>query len=145
MSYYRRSYAPKTSTTYAPKASTSYAPKASTGSKPTYVYSLNCTDGKKYVGMTSNIDRRMGEHFGGRGAQWTQKNPPVSINHIQKCTSEKNAKKAEKIVYEKMRDYHGTDKVRGAGYTSSITEKYPTTEKYTITEKYSITKKYTKK
>ena len=30
-----------------------------------------------------------------------------------------NAKKAETIVYKNMRDYHGKDKVRGAGHTKS--------------------------
>jgi predicted GIY-YIG superfamily endonuclease len=100
----------------------SYTPKTNTQSNPTYVYSLNCANGKKYVGMTSDIDRRMDQHFSGNGAQWTQKNQPVSINHIQECTSKENAKKAERIVYENMRDYHGIDNVRGAGHTSSITK-----------------------
>ena len=87
--------------------------------KSTYVYSLNLKNGKKYVGMTQNLDKRIGQHFLGKGAKWTQKNKPVSINHIQKCKSYSNAKKAETIVYKKMRDYHGINKVRGAGHTKS--------------------------
>ena len=44
-----------------------------------------------------------------------QKNKPTSINHVQKCKNMSNAKKAKTIVYKNMRDYHGKDKVRGAG------------------------------
>lgn len=87
--------------------------------KQTYVYSLNLKNGKKYVGMTQNLEKRMGQHFLGKGAKWTQKNKPVSINHVQKCKSYENAKKVETIVYKKMRDYHGIKKVRGAGHTKS--------------------------
>ena len=50
---------------------------------------------------------------------WTEKNPPVSVNHINKCSSLQTAKNAERIVYRRMADYHGGDKVRGAGHTSS--------------------------
>ena len=91
----------------------------SNSNKQAYVYSLNLKNGKKYVGMTQNLEKRMGQHFLGKGAKWTQKNKPVSINHIQKCKSYENAKKAETIVYKKMRDYHGIKKVRGAGHTKS--------------------------
>ena len=75
--------------------------------------------GSQYVGMTENIEKRMNQHFSGNGAKWTQKNKPISINHIQQCRNKDNAKKAETIVYKKMRDYHGMDKVRGAGHTKS--------------------------
>lgn len=127
MSYYKNrstGYKNKSSTGYKNKSSTGYKSKSSTGyksksSKQTYVYSLNLKNGKKYVGMTQNLEKRMGQHFLGKGAKWTQKNKPVSINHIQKCKSYENAKKAETIVYKKMKDYHGINKVRGAGHTKS--------------------------
>lgn len=88
-------------------------------SKSTYVYSLNLKNGKKYVGLTQNLKKRMNDHFNGCGSKWTQKNKPMSINHIQKCKSYENAKKAEKIVYYNMKNYHGPTKVRGAGNTKS--------------------------
>ena len=87
--------------------------------KSAYVYTLNLENGKKYVGMTTNIDRRLGEHFSGEGAKWTQKHAPVSVNSVQKVSSTQYAKKLETIVYHKMKDYHGISKVRGAGYTKS--------------------------
>ena len=81
------------------------------------VYSLNLEGGRKYVGMTTDVERRLSEHFSGRGSVATRQFAPVSVNHVQTCRSEHTAKRAEKIVYEKMRDYHGMDKVRGAGHT----------------------------
>lgn len=84
-----------------------------------YVYSLNLENGKKYVGMTSNINRRMNQHFSGNGAKWTQKYEPVSINRISEYKSKNEARHAETDVYYKMKNYHGGSKVRGAGYTKS--------------------------
>lgn len=83
------------------------------------VYSLNLEGGRKYVGKTDNFDQRMKQHFSGNGSQWTQKHAPVSINHVQVCRTAASQAKAETIVYTKMRDYHGSDVVRGAGYTKS--------------------------
>ena len=37
--------------------------------KLTPVYSLNLKNGKKYVGMTSNPEKRIGQHFLGKGAK----------------------------------------------------------------------------
>ena len=88
--------------------------------QPIYVYSLNQQEGKKYVGLTQNLSNRLNDHFNGKGAKWTQKHKPTSINHIQRCRNLKNAKKAETIVYKNMRDYHGMNKVRGAGHTRSV-------------------------
>jgi len=116
-------YKPKTTAGYKPKTTAGYKPKSSTGyksKKDAYCYSLNCVNGKKYVGFTTNLDKRLNDHFSGNGSKATQKHRPVSINHIQKCKNEDNAKKAERIVYQKMSDYHGIENVRGAGHTSSI-------------------------
>jgi predicted GIY-YIG superfamily endonuclease len=85
-----------------------------------YVYTLNLEGGRKYVGMTSNIDRRLEEHFSGNGSKWTQKYSPESISNIRKVPSVQYAKKLETIMYTNMKNYHGGDKVRGAGHTSSI-------------------------
>ena len=86
---------------------------------PAYVYSLNLKGGAKYIGYTQNLEKRMEQHFSGNGAQWTQKHQPVSINSIQKVSSVAYAKKLETIIYHKMKNYHGVQKVRGAGHTRS--------------------------
>jgi predicted GIY-YIG superfamily endonuclease len=87
---------------------------------PAYVYTLNLEGGRKYVGMTTNIDQRMDQHFSGEGSAWTQKYAPVSIKSIKLAKGIDAAKKLETKTYFKMKDRHGTDMVRGAGHTTSI-------------------------
>jgi putative endonuclease len=41
------------------------------------VYILSCADDSFYTGITCNLDRRLSEHEGGRGARWTQRRLPV--------------------------------------------------------------------
>jgi len=84
-----------------------------------YVYTLNLKGGNKYVGYTQNPSKRISDHFSGNGAQWTQKHQPVSVNSIQKVSSVAIAKNLETKIYYNMKNYHGTAKVRGAGYTKS--------------------------
>jgi putative endonuclease len=84
-----------------------------------YVYTLNLKGGAKYVGYTTDLNKRLYQHFSGNGAQWTQKNPPISVNSIQKVSSVAYAKKLETIIYYKMKEYYGRSRVRGAGNTKS--------------------------
>jgi putative endonuclease len=86
---------------------------------PAYVYTLNLKGGAKYVGYTENLKKRLSQHFTGKGAKWTQKHQPISVNIIQKVSSVAYAKKLETIIYYRMKEYHGTSKVRGAGNTKS--------------------------
>ena len=97
----------------------SSASSGKSGGKQHYAYSLNLAGGRKYVGITTNPERRLAQHFGGQGAQWTQKHAPVSVNHLQRCSSAGTAKSAERIITQRMKNYWGSDKVRGAGHTSS--------------------------
>ena len=84
-----------------------------------YVYTLNLKGGAKYVGYTTNLKKRLSQHFSGNGAKWTQKYEPISVNSVQKVSSVAYAKKLETIIYYKMKEYHGASKVRGAGNTKS--------------------------
>ena len=36
-----------------------------------YQYTLNQTGGKKYFGITSNLNRRLDSHFSGTSSKWT--------------------------------------------------------------------------
>ena len=84
-----------------------------------YVYTLNCKGGNKYVGMTKNIEGRLSQHFTGNGAKWTQKHEPVNVNSVQYVNTTSYARKLETIIYYNMKNYHGSNKVRGAGYTKT--------------------------
>jgi len=46
------------------------------------IYKVNCETGKKYIGMTNNFERRMDQHFSGRGAKVTQKFEPKDAKEI---------------------------------------------------------------
>ncbi len=37
-----------------------------------FVYILRCDDGRLYTGMTGDIERRLREHKGGKGARFTR-------------------------------------------------------------------------
>ena len=42
-------------------------------------YILVCANGALYTGMTSNLDRRLDEHFSGRGGPYTQTCKPIQF------------------------------------------------------------------
>jgi len=73
--------------------------------------------GKKYVGYTSNLTKRLNDHFNGNGSMVTKECKPISINHISSYKNIYSAKKAESLIYNRMKQYHGNNKVRGAGNT----------------------------
>jgi predicted GIY-YIG superfamily endonuclease len=64
-------------------------------SKEYYQYTLNQTGGKKYIGITSNLDKRLDAHFSGNGSQWTQKFRPTSVEEINFVGNYQNAKRVE--------------------------------------------------
>jgi putative endonuclease len=122
MPTYKKKYTYSKKTKYKKKTTTSTYKKKTTTStyknkSNAYTYSLNLKGGKKYVGYTTNIKKRLNQHFSGNGSKVTQECKPISINHIQKCRNVNTAKKAETIIYKKMSNYHGKNKVRGAGHT----------------------------
>mgnify|MGYP006448944317 CR=1 FL=1 len=53
--------------------------------KETYIYKLDLENGKKYVGKTNNVDRRMNQHFNGNGAKVTKKFKPIEGEVIDSC------------------------------------------------------------
>jgi putative endonuclease len=43
------------------------------------MYILECRDGSYYVGSTWNLEKRLGEHNSGQGAEYTKRRLPVSL------------------------------------------------------------------
>lgn len=46
-----------------------------------YVYMIKCSDGSLYTGVTTDINRRIGEHNAGIGANYTRTRVPVGLVH----------------------------------------------------------------
>ena len=76
------------------------------------VYVLECEGGYYYVGRTGDSEKRLKQHFLGKGAKWTRKHKPRRIvNYLR------NVKKSdEKKIAERMIKKHGASKVRGGPY-----------------------------
>jgi predicted GIY-YIG superfamily endonuclease len=81
------------------------------------IYVLQCENNKYYVGKTSNIDRRLAQHFSDEGgSEWTKLYPPLKVIDVQDMTGD----------YDEMNrtlDYmkaYGIDNVRGAQWSNTI-------------------------
>ena len=87
---------------------------------PTSIYKLNLENGKKYIGKTTDVDRRMDEHFGGAGSEVTKKFKPKSgeiIDEVPGFFSDDT----EQYHTEQYIKKNGYGNVRGGRYTNSTT------------------------
>jgi len=57
---------------------------------------LECRDGRLYIGITTDIERRMNEHnTGRRGARFTRANPPSRLIGVRRVIDRSTALKLE--------------------------------------------------
>ena len=77
------------------------------------VYVLALEDDCWYVGITYNLNLRMGQHWAGEGAKWTRLHKPVRLAEVIYPAN----KDTENQITEKYRELYGTDKVRGGKWT----------------------------
>ncbi len=85
-----------------------------------YIYVLKLIDDRYYVGRTSNILKRMQEHFTGGGSIYTKKYKPIKIIEI----TEEITTEDEKLKTLEVMEKYGWEKVRGS-YWCSIEIKKP--------------------
>ena len=62
-----------------------------------YVYALELENGKKYIGHTNNLDRRIQEHKDGR-SPFTRKYKIKRVLHFEEYKSRSEAMKREKYL-----------------------------------------------
>ena len=89
---------------------------------PTAIYKMNLKDGKKYVGKTTNVDRRMNQHFSGNGAKVTKKFKPIDVKVVDEVPGF-FSDDVEQEYTEEYIDKYGYENVRGGMYTNSKTLK----------------------
>ena len=99
---------------------------------PTAIYKMNLEGGKKYVGKTTNIDRRMNQHFSGNGAKVTKKFKPIDVKVVDEVPGFFSDDVEQEYTEEYIGKY-GYGNVRGGSYTNSKTLKKSSPKKKTVT------------
>ena len=105
--------------TGAPMYTTRYTESKDINS-PTAIYKMNLEGGKKYVGKTTDFDRRMDQHFSGNGSKVTKKFKPIggkTVDEVPGFFSDD----VEQEYTEHYIDKYGYGNVRGGIYTNSNT------------------------
>jgi len=54
---------------------------------PAWFYILRLASGGLYIGFTRNFEKRMRDHFSGRGCRTTRLDPPIHVAYIEKSES----------------------------------------------------------
>lgn len=85
----------------------------------TYIYKISLEDGKKYIGKTVNIERRMRQHFTGNGSKVTKKFKPIKYKLLDNCPGFL-ADEIEQIYTNSYIVKYGYNNVRGGTYTNSF-------------------------
>jgi len=62
-----------------------------------FTYILECVDGKRYYGHTSNLRKRLAEHENGR-VQFTTSRRPVRLLWFHLCATRGEARKRERML-----------------------------------------------
>ena len=98
---------------------------------PTAIYKMNLEGGKKYVGKTTNVDRRMDQHFSGNGSKVTKKFKPIDAKVVDEVPGFFSDAVEQDYTEEYINKY-GYENVRGGMYTNSKTLKKSSPKKKTV-------------
>ncbi|MBP3684280.1 MAG: GIY-YIG nuclease family protein [Oscillospiraceae bacterium] len=60
-----------------------------------YLYMLRCRDGSLYTGITTDVEKRFGQHSAGKGAKYTRGRGPLELVYREECGSHSEALKRE--------------------------------------------------
>ena len=63
-----------------------------------WVYILRCADDSYYTGHTTNLEKRIAEHQGGEGGEWTRHRLPVELVFSQEMPDIDHAFLAERQI-----------------------------------------------
>jgi putative endonuclease len=69
-----------------------------------FCYILECADGSFYTGWTTDPERRVKQHNGGRGAKYTKMHRPVKLVYVEEQVDRKSAMKREVAIKKMGRD-----------------------------------------
>ena len=60
-----------------------------------YLYILRCKDNTLYTGITTDVEKRLEAHRGGKGAKYTRGRGPLELVYRETCGSHSQALKRE--------------------------------------------------
>jgi len=63
-----------------------------------YVYLLRCADATLYCGITNDLDRRLRDHNGGKGARYTRGRLPVRVVYREEAGGKGEALRRERAI-----------------------------------------------
>ena len=63
-----------------------------------YMYILECSNGRFYVGSTNNLERRISEHQNGHGYNYTKERLPVELIYYEEFNRIDEAFKREQQI-----------------------------------------------
>jgi len=69
-----------------------------------WVYLLRCSDGTFYIGMSTDVEKRLATHNAGKGAKYTRGRLPVACVWREEVTSESAARKREYALKQLSRN-----------------------------------------
>jgi cellular nucleic acid-binding protein len=78
-----------------------------------HIYILKLSNGKWYIGKTTNLDRRVDEHINGNGAEWCKIHPMIGVEESYPDSDDFDEDKYVK----KYMSLYGIDNVRGGSYS----------------------------
>lgn len=85
-----------------------------------FIYVLQLSNGKYYVGKTTNPYFRLESHFNSDGSEWTKLYKPIKVLELISNCDDYDEDKYTRIYMDK----YGIDNVRGGSYTSVNLDKY---------------------
>lgn len=59
------------------------------------LYILRCGDGSLYTGITTDVQKRLAAHRGGKGAKYTRGRGPLELVYSEECGSHSDALRRE--------------------------------------------------
>ena len=68
------------------------------------LYILRCGDGTLYTGITTDVEKRLGQHRSGKGAKYTRGRAPLELVYREECGSHSDALKRECAVKSMTRE-----------------------------------------
>jgi putative endonuclease len=63
-----------------------------------FVYVVRCADHSLYTGVTTDPDKRVGEHNDGHGARYTRSRLPVELVHLEAAADRSSALRRESEI-----------------------------------------------